>query len=679
MLGAGPEHNRTKALLSRPVTCRKECHGQRRFEGGGAVPSEQAIVKAVCLSLVGDGAHLENLWAQEWVQRWDGWKELEEDSSDDMAIELAHRFLSIAGMNAPIKRKSNRQRLKELETQKGLRLQAASSHGVNNCLIDALLLGLVAQGLAPGGMTLAKREALCAACRAVLHKEQGVPFGVYLDGHRDTPRILQFFTGHVWKVDASVRVCLYDALDHAELGLRPHELDHVDVECGRGASSRAVLHVYNQTVATGQGYHFDALLDESATVACPKDKGGTRENEVTQLRPVAGKEAMTVHGENPVWTPNATEGAVQTLSVPGAEDVQMLLQAFFRSRGVQITVHMQDACDILACWQDREALCTKLHTLQQSGLAYADSGWHAAMRLVDQWLGYCNSCRQGPGQKLGTGAERSESKGRTDRDASELAREHVAVGEGGGQATPNAKKRARSPREDRHSWVPVKRLRQKTGASAATSTLDDAWCSENVEGENVFILRCAAGGCKDVRQVAEGQITALSKKLNEKPTLPLQYQNVCSPREAYDLPLTHCSFAGCRYASESEEELADHILSSHAEIFAQVCGTAIKAQDMLGMYAAAITWRCQSAAPVANVSIDRRALRAYQKSLEADNISCLLCFVCARKYPYVRSSRNQEVGWVQPVDSKNKTIFGQSLGGVEGILGMHAFRKKYVD
>ena len=246
--------------------------------------------------------------------------------------------------------------------------------------------------------------------------------------------------------------------------------------------------------------------------------------------------------------------------------------------------------------------------LECNEVCWTRQGW----KRLDQ--GWTRHGRQGPGQKLGTGAERSESKGRTDRDASELAREHVAVGEGAGQATPNAKKRARSPGEDRHSWVPVKRLRQKTAASAATITLDDAWCSENVEGENVFILRCAAGGCKDVRQVAEGQITALSKKLNEKPTLPLQYQNVCSPREAYDLPLTHCSFAGCRYASESEEELADHILSSHAEIFTQVCGTAIKAQDMLGMYAAAITWRCQLAAPVANVSIDRRALRAYQKA-----------------------------------------------------------------
>ena len=151
------------------------------------VPNERAVVKAVCLSLVDDPAHLEHVWAQEW------------DGSDDMAIELARRFLMIAGMNIPRKRKSNRERIKDLEVQKGLRLQVASAHGVNNCLIDALLLGLVAKGLAPQGMTLAKREEVCAACRAALHEQHGVPFGVYLDGHRDIPRILQFFMGSFGK------------------------------------------------------------------------------------------------------------------------------------------------------------------------------------------------------------------------------------------------------------------------------------------------------------------------------------------------------------------------------------------------------------------------------------------------------------------------------------------------
>ena len=108
-----------------------------------------------------------------------------------------------------------------------------------------------------------------------------------LDGHREHPANPSVLHGELWKVDASVRVCLYDSLDHAELGLGPHELDYVDVECRRGAAAReTVLHVYNQTLATGHGYHFDALLDASATVSSPKDKGGTQEDEVAQQRAV---------------------------------------------------------------------------------------------------------------------------------------------------------------------------------------------------------------------------------------------------------------------------------------------------------------------------------------------------------------------------------------------------------
>ena len=75
-----------------------------RFCGGGAAPTDVAVVKAVCLSIVGDAQSLEHLWAQEWVQGWDGWKELEKDGSDDNAVELAQRFLRIAGANIPTAR-----------------------------------------------------------------------------------------------------------------------------------------------------------------------------------------------------------------------------------------------------------------------------------------------------------------------------------------------------------------------------------------------------------------------------------------------------------------------------------------------------------------------------------------------------------------------------------------------
>jgi hypothetical protein len=129
---------------------------------------------------------------QSWVDAWDGWEELHADGSDGVAIDVAKRLLEIAGANAPVKMVTNAHRLQELAAR-DLHLRVASSHGVNNCLIDALLLGLMLKGLSPRDYTMAERQALCATCREDLHLQHGVPLGVYLDGHRDTPRILDFF------------------------------------------------------------------------------------------------------------------------------------------------------------------------------------------------------------------------------------------------------------------------------------------------------------------------------------------------------------------------------------------------------------------------------------------------------------------------------------------------------
>ena len=96
------------------------------------------------------------------------------------------------------------------------------------------------------------------------------------------------------------------------------------------------------------------------------------------------------------------------------------------------------------------------------------------------------------------------------------------------------------------------------------------------------------------------------------------------------------------------------------------------------LYSAAVTFRCQATAPVAHVSIDRRALQSYQQSLLSDNISCLICFVCTRKYPYVKSSKNQEISWAQPVDKRNHTLFGLSPSAAETCLGLRTFKEKYV-
>ena len=225
---------------------------EKRFCGGGPPPEAKELVAAICLSVLQDEKHVTAVLNQAWVETWQGWEALRADGSDAVALDVAQRLLQIAGANVPVKMMTNTRRLPELSAR-GLHLKVAASHGVNNCLIDALLLGLVANGLTARDYTLAERKALCASCREDLRARHGVPRGVYLDGHRETPRILDFFLRRLWKLDISVRVFFYDCMDHGELGMASAELSHVDFTWGdRVVYERQTLHVYNHTDPVGK-------------------------------------------------------------------------------------------------------------------------------------------------------------------------------------------------------------------------------------------------------------------------------------------------------------------------------------------------------------------------------------------------------------------------------------------
>lgn len=72
------------------------------------------------------------------------------------------------------------------------------------------------------------------------------------------------------------------------------------------------------------------------------------------------------------------------VAVPNPEEVQMLLQRFFLLRGVEIIVSIEDASAVVALWGDREGLSSKLHTLHQAGLAYADRFWAACLYAISR-------------------------------------------------------------------------------------------------------------------------------------------------------------------------------------------------------------------------------------------------------------------------------------------------------
>ena len=96
------------------------------------------------------------------------------------------------------------------------------------------MLGLLDVGLVPGTVSLSQKQRrhLCAACRCFLYTEHGTPPRIYLDAHRDVPRILDFFLGKKWPQNVAARVWLHGRFDHLDNGLGPdNALQWIDFGC----------------------------------------------------------------------------------------------------------------------------------------------------------------------------------------------------------------------------------------------------------------------------------------------------------------------------------------------------------------------------------------------------------------------------------------------------------------
>ena len=226
------------------------------------------FVAALCLSYLHDSGLVDKLFAQDWVPTWAVWKDIGPDTTNTELEVVAQSFMQIAFEQLPRNQKTDAERLDELQAS-GLQRRSANHHGVNNCLIDAMLLTLAASKIVPGGLDKKRRRQLCAACRYHLWQTYGTPSGIYLDAHRDAPRILAFFLERIWNRSVAVRVHLYDRFDHGDLQLLDaHRVDSLDyAHPQRKEGEVHNVHIYNHTDACGHGYHFDALLPLRRDVA----------------------------------------------------------------------------------------------------------------------------------------------------------------------------------------------------------------------------------------------------------------------------------------------------------------------------------------------------------------------------------------------------------------------------
>ena len=501
-----------------------------------------------------------------------------------------------------------------------------------------------------------------------------------------------------------MRVYFYDCLDQAELGEAASDLACIDWTSGSEPSDRQqTLYVYNHTDWTGKGYHFDALV-RTATCGHDVESASPAVDDVLRAQECTGRAQV----------PSAGNGEGAAPQVPAVDEVETILGDFFRSRGARLTITRRDAAAVVAGWYDGTALMETLHTLLQAGLVHADSGQHAARRLVDQWRAYWAVRTGGPGRPLGSQRaapepERWTAQKRTESEESVMSAKRRPPGKGPGQeprpgpgeqqtgparpqhstkrrweaaqakAEPAGNtwqdRRAEEPHaKDRSTWRPTKRLRRKTSVAASQSTT----ASGEVLDDDQYVLQVqTVEKSKDHRRTEELRIERLSEAISERPTLPWKWQKM-DAGVAYDLPYVHCSFKSCEFQADNDEALAAHIVVAHDAAFAGASEVTLTEAEKLRAYQAAVTWRCQQGAPVANVSIDRRALRLYRESLEGDNVSSLLCFVCAQKYPHAKTGRNQPIRWIRPLDSEGTSVFGLSVPEAEKVLGIEAYVNAYV-
>eukprot|EP00435_Cladocopium_sp_Y103_P055193 s336_g18.t1 len=424
-------------------------------------------------------------------------------------------------------------------------------------------------------------------------------------------------------------------------------------------------------------------------------------------------------------------------SIGEMEQARDILQRFCDSHGAKVQISNADVHRLNEVWSDKDAGGIFLHTLMQAGLTFADGGMHHARRVVDQFRAFWNCCTQGAGQRLAAAPapaakgdasnhlpptvfaqpqvqvsdERSKptpkklsdegSKGGPTKKR--IGRRHAAaamkIAKEVKKASARKGKRKRLQREvspstskNRNIAVPIRRVRQKTAPEtskediASGGLLADSTAMKTSASEDgdIYLLRLwkPCQGNQDPRaayDVARNQAAAL---LCEKPTLPERFQTASDPGKAYDLSDFHCAFRGCGHECATESALAAHIVDHHGDALRSLSlhwSAQVPApKATFEAYQAALTWHCRQLAPIANCSIDRRCLRRLRMNLLGKQVGAAICFVCARRFPFLQGYPNQQITRQQAFDQQTGFFFGQSAESLEQLLGFDTYHARYI-
>ena len=105
------------------------------------------------------------------------------------------------------------------------------------------------------------------------------------------------------------------------------------------------------------------------------------------------------------------------------------------------------------------------------------------------------------------------------------------------------------------------------------------------------------------------------------------------------------------------------------------------------MYNEAVAEVIRQGAPLSTYSIDRRCLRNFSEFLADENVNALICFSCARRFPYLSSRSVNDIEWVRLTSSVTTTgqqpeqvehrFCGMTASQTESIFGLQTYIGRY--
>ncbi|CAJ1356044.1 unnamed protein product, partial [Effrenium voratum] len=679
-------------------------------------PAQQDLWQALLLSHLGTQEAVAMAIESEWSQNWCLLDQLVAHVTEKEYESLALLFVTMFKDNTAAAFPEDKERIASLQ-EEGKLLQMASPHNANNCLLDALVLALVAEGLVETDVhvDMQARARICATCRQTLvaagAEEAAACEGIFpfLDAqehsHIVLPELYRMLNPNA-KVRPNFEIRVYTRFDSEDV--RPEE-HGIFVRGSAGASNPSrILCLYNHTSANFRGFHFDALvsplgMDQLQNRTAASKSGFTQEAvkcgsaslrrssaELAQREGTAsGETAALLQAKEPegVSEEAANTSSASAVSLCGLAATvapkrteKMHLEEFMKARvGLDVTFADEEVARLVDATRNKHVgrIAAKFAEVAEE-YTCEEVGHAEVSALARLWINECSEEAHLRQATIGTEQIPPLNAIMSDSATSKKpkAEEDVALRTAGESPVGTSSKQDKQTDAATVAGTKRRRLYGKQSdpntTRAPTTAVADA--RENL-GDDCFYLSCLpASESSDPRAEKEALAEAIADQLSARPTLPNRYQWIAEESKyAMDLPDVHCAFATCSFETDSMDSLLEHLSAEHeawlATLAAQLPPCAEDPKSIMAAYRLGLSHKCQREAPFAHVSLDRRALRNYRAAMDSTDMAELICLICARRYAHNPSVKQNQIRWRQLLredkvlnctEAEAKIIFGKA-------------------